>query len=423
MTYNTNPIIFLLQAMMNRLIHVMTWSLMVIVWFLIGCEKSPTSEEERLAYYELNRQNSLRMFKPIMYNTSDGDREELFKIVHFSDAHISAWSHGNQSRNPNNIREAVLFANDTSARINAMVATGDHINNIFETTRNEVIQLLNIFTNVLYHNNTIPTFTITGNHDANMLNPNYQVYALSKLDLHSLLTSKIPYPIHSEGFENYYYADLINQMGGTIRIIGLDVTDQDNFVFSAQHNAILSQKQIDWLCHTALKKDMTQQHSVIILIHHPLPPQNEELSRLVNNFFLHDWNMLPEIIETFRTKQALTQKYPHKFIQSDSISVDVSFENSPGEFICYLGGHLHTYLDYEVKSTMNSPLPNQIMIIANNMSPTEKSETTHIERSESGLRNNTFNMYAIDTKKKVIYVTFFGATGFYYPNIIERPYL
>ena len=108
---------------------------------------------------------------------------------------------------------------------------------------------------------------------------------------------------------------------------------------------------------------------------------------------------------------------------SDSISVNVSFDNAPGEFICYLGGHLHTYLNYEVKSATESTLPKQIMIIANNMSPSEKNEISSIERNSVGLRNNTFNLYAIDTKEKMIYVTFFGATSFYYPSIIALPYL
>ena len=409
--------------MKNRFSRVITISLILIIGFLTGCNKPSITEEERLAYYDLNRQNSLRMFKSVMYNTSGGKREELFKIVHISDAHVSSWSNGNNIQNSYNLKEAVRFANDTVAKINVMVATGDHINNHMTTSRTDAIIYLNYFTNTLYSNNNIPAFTSTGNHDVNMLNPDYATYALSKADLYNLLTSKTNHNIYSDGMENYYYADLVNPMGGTIRTIALDVTDQEELIYSTQHNAILSQKQIDWLCHTALKKDMTEHHSVIILIHHPLPAEDEAYNRVVFNEFLHNWYMIPDIIESFRTKQTLTQKYRNKLNVSDSISVDVSFDNSPGEFICYLGGHLHTYLDYEVKSTIHSTLPKQIMILANNMSPTEKSETTHIERNDVGLRNNTFNMYAIDTKKKMIYVTFFGATSFYYPDIITFPYL
>jgi len=402
----------------------MSMSLILIVGLITGCSKqSIVTEEKLIEYYELNRQNSLRLFTPVMYNNSEGEIEELFKLVHISDAHVSTWSHGNHIQNPSNIKEAVRFANDAVAKINVMVATGDHISNLFTTTHDEAIRFLNNFTNTLYRNNYTPTFTSTGNHDANMLNSNYEVYALSKSDLYTHLTSKINHKIYSDGHENYYYADLENPMGGVIRIIVLDVTDQEKFVYSAQHNAIISQKQINWLCHTALKSNMTARHSVIILIHHPLPAEDEELETLIHNHFLYDWNMIPEIIEAFRTKQALTKKYRNKLHVSDSISVNVSFDKSPGEFICYMGGHLHTYLDYEVRSFNNSTLPNQIMLIANNMSSSERNSSSQIERSNVGLNNNTFNLYAIDTKKKIIYVTFFGATSFYYPQILMLQYM
>ncbi|MDR0797080.1 MAG: metallophosphoesterase [Tannerella sp.] len=402
-------------------------SLILIVGLFAGCSKNlPVDEEKKLEDYEINKEDSFRRFMPVMYDPSEGKQAELFKIVHISDAHVSSWSNGNNVQNPSNIKEAVRFANDPVVKINAMVATGDHISNHDKTSRETAINFLNIFTDTFYQNNDIPTFTATGNHDINMINPDFATYAISKIELNNLLTSKINYKINSPGAENYYYADLANPRGGTIRIIALDVTDQDNWVYSAQHNAILSQKQIDWLCHTALKKDMTELHSVIVLTHHPLPPDDEEsFKKIIYSYYLYNWNMIPDIIEAFRTKQDLIKKYRNKLLVSDSVSVNVSFNNSPGEFICYLGGHLHTYLHYEVKSssTISSILPKQLMFIANNMSASEKSETTHIERSPTGLQNNTFNLYAIDTKRKIIYVTFFGATSFYYPNVLTFNYL
>ena len=410
---------------MNKSLRIIITIQIFIVGLFSACSKDSYTEKKKIEDYEINRQNSLQLFTPVMYNDLDGVHEELFKIVHISDAHVSSWSSGNHFHNPQNLQEAVLFANDTVAKINAMVATGDHIGNHIPTTHNEAVSFMNVFTNTLYKNNKIPTFTSTGNHDANMMNPNdITLYAFSKTELYNLLTSKTNYQINIEGRENYYYADLTNPMGGIIRIIALDVTDQDVMIYNAQHNAILSQRQIDWLCHTALKKDMTEHHSVIILVHHPLPPvEKEALKEVVSNDFLYNWNMVPEIIEAFRTKQTFTGKYRNKLLESDSIFINVSFNDSPGEFICYMGGHLHTYLNYEVRSSTNPTLPNQIMIIANNMSPSDKSETSPIERTDTGLRNNTFNLYAIDTKKKMIFVTFFGATGFYYPQVLTLHYL
>ena len=358
-----------------------------------------------------------------MYNNEEYERQELFKIVHFSDAHLSPWSHGNNIKKPNNLKEAVRFANDTDANINAMVATGDHISNQMKTTYNEAISYLTIFSYTLFLDNKIPTFPSTGNHDSNMMNTNHPEYTINKSDLYSHLTTHINHPFYSDTNENYYYADLPNPMGGVIRIIALDVTDQEDGIYNSQYNAILSQKQIDWLCHSALKKDMTERHSVLILVHHPLPPANkEELKDVVFNDFLHDWNMIPDIVEAFRTKQPISGKYYNKRNASDYITVDVSYTDTPGEFICYLGGHLHTYLHYEVKSSSDEILPKQLMIIANNMSASEKSATTHIERNHNGLRNNTFNLYAIDTNRKMIFVTFFGATGFYYQQALALNY-
>ena len=414
---------------MKKILHISIIICLSFIYLFSGCSKdSQTSQEKKDEFYEQNRLITLGIFTPVMYSneeraTGELFKSELFKIVHISDAHVSPWSQGNNCNNPNNIKEAVKFANDQNTRINAMVATGDYISNHLSTTRTEVLNYMNIFTEALYRQNNIPTFTSTGNHDTNMLNPNFLSFALSKTDIYNHLTAKINHQIYSEGIENYYYTDLPNPMGGTIRIIALDVTDQDEMLYTAQHNAILSQKQINWLCHTALKKDMTELHSVIILIHHPLPHDEESLKKIAYNQYLYDWNMLPEIIETFRTKQTLTKKYRNKLLVSDSISVDVSFSNSPGEFVCYLGGHLHTYINYEVKCSIASTLPPQIMIIANNMSPNEQNPLSPIERSETGLQNNTFNLYAIDTKKKMIYVTFFGATGFYYPQVLTLQYL
>jgi Predicted phosphohydrolases len=409
--------------MTKKITCVLFVALSLIVIFLSGCSKDNISEEKKIEYYELNLQNWLRLWTPVFLHSFDNINEELFKIVHISDVHVSSWSTGNNSRNPNNLKEAVRFANEEVTGINAMVATGDHIGNHITTTRKEAIGFLEVFTSTLYKDNQIPTFISTGNHDANMMNPDFNSYTISKSELYNLTTSKINYAINQDGIENYYYADVPNPMGGIVRIIALDVTDQDDLLYDAQHNAVFSQKQIDWLCRTALKKDMTEQHSVIILLHHPLPPNDEELKETIPSDFLYNWHLIPEIVETFRSKQTLTQKYKNKLNETDSISVDISFANVPGEFICYMGGHLHTYLNYDVRCSINSTLPKQIMILANNMSPSDISPTTYIERSYTGLRNNTFNIYSIDTKNKIIHVTFFGATSFYFPQILSLPYL
>jgi predicted MPP superfamily phosphohydrolase len=392
--------------------------------FLTGCDKN-ANNDEITTYYEINKRNSLNMFSPVRLSMLKSGPSELFRIVHISDAHLTTWSSNNHIQHPHNLLEAVQFANEPEAKINVVVDTGDHIGNAPETTRSTALKYLDVFTGALYNKgNNIPTFTSTGNHDANMLNKNHSEFTLSKADIYSHLTAKTNHPVHSAGAENYYYADVRNPMGGVVRIIALDVMDQESTKYNAQFFALFSQKQMDWFCHTALKENMTGNHSVIVLIHYPLSIDNE-IRKYVSNEFLYDWRVVPEIVEAFRTKRELSQKYANRFDPSDSLSVAVSFKDVPGEFICYLGGHIHTYLNCEIEGFRNPDLflPKQIMIIANNMSPSEKNPQSNIRRDEVGLRNNTFNLYAVDTMSKTIYITFFGATSFYYPNIIELSYL
>lgn len=394
-----------------------------------GCSNKEMTTDEIINYYDINKQNSINQLSSILSNASDlkSGGEDFFKIVHISDAHVTSWSSNNFTPTPGNLLEAVWFANDPETNINVIVDTGDHIGNKPETTKEEALNFLDVFASTLYKNNKIPTFTCTGNHDANMLNSDFSKYALSKTDIYNRLTIRTNHKIHTSGIENYYYADVSNQQGGFIRIIAIDVMDQEGTKYDAQHYAVISQKQIDWLCETALKENMTEKHSVIVLIHYPMPSYDENIRKWENDF-LYNWISIPEIIEAFRCKKTISHTFKNrktKVDDPDDLYVNASFENTPGEFICYLGGHIHNYKNYEVESIYGPErlLPKQIMILANNMSPSEKSKDSPIERHREGLRNNTFNIYAVDTKTKTIYITFFGATIFNYPDIITLKYL
>jgi predicted MPP superfamily phosphohydrolase len=393
-----------------------------------GCEKKDVVNESELPhYYEINRTECLNKFLPFVQDTIlRRSNKDLFKMVHISDAHVSSWSSSNSDKRPYNLLEAVRFANDPEAGFHVLAETGDHISNSMKTTREEALGYLDVFAGTLYNQyNMIPTLTATGNHDANMLNPDRIDFALSKTDMYNHLTSRTNYPIHTTGRQNYYYADVPNPSGGIIRFISLDVMDQDQIKYDAQHHAIFTKQQVNWFCETALKENMTPGHSVIILIHYPLSSNDAEVKRFTQDDFLYNWTFIPEIIEAFRGKRDFARKYCNRLDATDTLTVDVSFHDTPGEFVCYLGGHIHTFMYYEVDGfkTLNPALPKQIMIIANNMSPSDKNQKSTIEREVDGLRNNTFNVYAIDTDAKIIYITAFGATGFYYPQMIMLKYL
>jgi len=422
-------------------------SLCMIVYALVvvqGCKDGNVVNVDDIPhFYEVNRAECLRKFAPFIGNTTQ--KQFFFKIVHISDVHVSSWSSNCPANQPYNLEEAVRFANDPAAGFHTLIETGDHINNKLETQRDEALKYLDAFANALYSpSNLIPTFTSTGNHDANMLNPDHPEYALSKADIYNHITSRTNYAIHTDGVQNYYYADLPNPAGGVIRIISLDVIDQDGVEFDAQHFALFTAQQVNWFCETALKENMTENHSVIVLIHYPLPSNAPAAKDFVFNDFQYHWLLVPEIIEAFRSKSDFTHKYICNFrakrinpvaqkmtkrnvveLEPDTLSVNVSFRDAPGEFICYLGGHAHTYLHYGVDDIRNKnpDLPKQIMILANNMSPSERNAKSPVQREINGVMNNTFNVYAIDTVNKTIHITFFGATGFYYPEIIALKYL
>ncbi|MDR1454992.1 MAG: metallophosphoesterase [Tannerella sp.] len=408
---------------MNKSIYMLiVFSCSLATSFLSGCDRD---EETVPDAYEANRKFCLEGFAASsagLLGLRVTQPDKIFTLVHISDAHLSPWSSNNKSGNPSNLTEAVRFANDPEVKVHALVATGDHISNTFSTTRKEALSYMEAFARALYDRNTVPTFASTGNHDANLLNRKHLEYALGRADLFSLVTYRTNYPVRSPVGQNYYYADLADPMGGKIRIVSLDVIDQEGTAYDVQHFATFSQRQIDWFCHTALKEGMTDEHRVIVLVHFPLSTTSPELRAFTSDEYLYSWTMIPEIVEAFRSRNDWKQTYRNRRNAADSLVVDVSFRDAPGDFICYLGGHIHTYLHYEVDGfrNLNPALPRQIMIIANNMSPSEKSKQSPIKRETDGLRNNAFNVYAIDTQRRTVYINFFGATAYYYMDLLHK---
>ena len=397
----------------------LTLACALLAGLTFGCEDKQADSTQH-GYYEMNRRNSARLLSGM---ASDSMRTNRFVLVHISDVHISDWSSNNHWRNPENLIEAVSFANRPPARVDAMVATGDFISNTPKTPRETAMNYLNTFSRHFFSGNLVPSFTCTGNHDGNMINRTPTEW-ISREDFYTAVTSRINYPIYSDGRSNYYYTDLPDTHGGRIRIISLDEIDRTHDSINTQFVSAYSQRQIDWLTNVALKQGMTPTHSVIVLMHHSLPTNDKEALRFVANEQLYSWYMIPEIIEAFRSKKSLEKRYASKVIAGDTLTVSADFSNTPGEFVCYMGGHVHTFLNYVVSWVPNidRSLPKQIMLVANNMSPSEKNPLSPIARYRSGTQNNAFNIYAIDTREKKIYVTFFGATLAYYPRVIELRY-
>ncbi len=381
------------------------------------CTKDDTfnlRSSEKDYYYSTNNKKTADRLSKIMYNNTDSaNPKERFKLVHISDAHLSSKSSSsNNYKSPTNLIEAVTFANQAELKIDAIAATGDHI---YYAEKNKALSFMESFYYHLYLDNYVPTFPCYGNHDSNTSETSVNSY-LNRAELYAAFTNYGNYILHRDIGKNYYFADVANPMGGTIRFIALDMLDQPAIEFNTLHDVVYSQEQINWLGNVALKKDMTDNHSIIILNHFPFQPQWGVYQ--TNEKFIHSWKLIPEIIEAFRKKEKITKSYKASGSLGESnrtfshIHVDFDFNASPGEFICYLGGHAHITAQFSISGLDNqSPdLPWQQMFLCTNMSPSEKGEIFNmVERERYSLTDNSFCIYAIDTMEKNIYITFFGA--------------
>lgn len=379
----------------------------------------PKPKQEINPPINLNFFNADKMLSRILSGKEDGK----FVVAHISDVHVSHWSSNNSVHKPKNLIEAVDYVNKSN-KFDVLVATGDFIHNHQGTPHETAMGYLNVFSkNLFTDTNRVVSLTCTGNHDGNMINKDKKSWITTE-DFYNTVTSKIGGNIKIQGRVNYYYYDLPDNNGGYIRFISLDEMDNESDSVSTQLHPAYSHKQIDWFVNVALKEGMTPRHSVVILTHHPLPTTDKEVLRYVYNEHEYSWYMIPEIVEAFRSKRKLSKEYKNRFVKGDIMKVNVDFNNSPGEFICYMCGHIHTYFNYEVNGIpdSNPNLPNQVVLVSNNMSPSEKNPISPIERETVGIKNNTFNIYSIDTKKRTIDVTFFGATLVSYPHVINVKY-
>ncbi|MDR1203701.1 MAG: metallophosphoesterase [Tannerellaceae bacterium] len=386
---------------------------LLFVLCFLNCDDKPyslRSNNDYELYYTINNKQAVARLAPIMYNRTDAAIPvERFKLVHISDVHVSDWSADNNYKLPRNLIESVTFANQSELRINAMVATGDHIS---EGTKENALMFLNSFYTHLYTDNRIPTFPCYGNHDSNM-GERLQSEYLSSAELANAFNNKGNYSLQRTAGKSYYYADVRNPMGGFIRFIALDMTDQPAFQYNTMINAVFSQEQIDWFANVALKRDMTDQHSIIVLTHYPFQPYREDASTyLIDGHFIHTYKLFPEIIEAFRSRSSIQKTFGNIRQQSDRGTIDCDFSESKGEFICYLGGHAHVFAVFDVVGLSNANeqlLPQRMILCTNQAASNAGVVFNNAHRENASISSNSFSIYSIDTRERKIYITYFGS--------------
>jgi hypothetical protein len=410
---------------------------------LAGCGDGGKGEggllrsSDDLFYYAVNSRDAARRLSSIMYNRADTSyAAERFKLVHISDPHLSGWSADNRFDRPNNLIESVAFANQPELRVNAMVETGDHIS---ETSAGDARKWMISFFRFLYQDNRVPTFSCYGNHDSNIdRKENYIAANELGVNVHFYTNYPVRKPLLNR---SYYYADVPNPQGGMMRFIALDMLDQPANEYNTLHQAVFSQEQVDWLGGVALREGMTAGHSVIILTHFPMQMSawggmsGGDGGGAAAPFYLYDadfvytWRLIPEIVEAFRTRSLLKKDYPNRlYPDRQGVRADFDFTDVAGEFVCYLGGHIHAFALFDLQS-LGSSLPPQKMVICTNQAPSESGSSRYnrVVRRERSMLSNSFNVYAIDTDEKKVYITFFGACipsdDPSFPEILEFSYL
>lgn len=352
-------------------------------------------------FYIQNNNDAIKRVHSIMYNDTTQEYER-FKIVHISDSHLSSISTSNNYIYPENLIESVKFANQSQLKINAIVATGDFISN---EKKGNAILFLKSFMKYYSANNNVPSFLCTGNHDSNIIKQ-FPNDFLSRKEINSIL-------FKNHTGRNYYYADVKNPQGGFFRFISLDMLDQPSNEYNTMFYAYFSQEQIDWLGNIALKENMTDKHNIIILEHYPFQKYSPDAKTyLCDGDFVHPWNMVPEIIEAYRSRTKIKKSFKNKISAGKDIHVDFNFTTTKGEFVCYLGGHDHCTAHFNIKEleNRNHNLLPQKMILCTNQAPSEAGRVyNRVIREENSLTSNSFCIYAIDTQERNIYMTFFGA--------------
>lgn len=377
---------------------------------LCGCGE----KEDPTIYYSEETIEALSNLEGMMgngttYSQLKSERvSERFKLVHLSDVHISKSSAGCYPENPENLAQAIRFANLPEAHIDAMAMTGDFINPKPEDGKSTVRKYYEAFASA-YHvlSNAVPSFVSTGNHDANMLGIDESSH-FSKEEINGILFDNQNYPIAQPAGENYYYADIDGHQDDVFRIIALDNTDQEARDYNTQQACCVTQKQIDWLVNVALKEGMSDRHKVVILHHHPLQPYSKDGSTyMCSGYHLYGHELIPSIVNAYIQRKPCDKTYKSVVAPRSEITVRADFSGAKGEFVCYLGGHAHTTASFAVDCGEEGA-PKQLMLLANTMSSSLQNNA-YGKIGRKGKGKNSFSIYCIDTVEKNIYVTYFGA--------------
>ena len=315
------------------------------------------------------------------FNTTEGmdtwttyNDYNLFTLAHISDLH----------NDPERYDRFLHFVSENKAYLDAGIVTGDLVD--WSTSANFAEM-------VAKETYNIDLIKIIGNHEKGVSSgtplTDEQIYAAWNQTTN---TGKL-----------YFYKDYASK---GIRLICLDVYDP---IEGDNH---YRQTQIDWFINT-LKDAKTKGYTVVVARHNVeggydnLTPNNKGFFQRSYQWadvmpIYNNGTIIEDIIDAFKKGTSLNHVYT--FTDSTpSITVNTSFSGA-GDFACYICGHYHADL---AGYSVTHPDQLYIAVAQGCLKSTTRpnvmwEQVSDMPRKENDRSEDLFNLYAIDTKNKVV---------------------
>lgn len=334
-----------------------------------------------------------------------------FNFLFFSDIHY------NSTNADLNLVELLNFARHPliASDISTILCGGDVCNGQYGRTKATAVSEINSFKDRLLQS-PVPAISILGNHDDNVsrtgrTNPtNTFVNAITKTEQYNLMLK--PFSDKWNVFKTvankgYFHADFDDHK---IRVIGTDAYDwpvENNGSGGVKYKSDLagqyfSQAQLDWLFTTL--RDTPAGYAIILLTHCPV-----RTGLTWSQGFVQGVNVLPNIINAW--KKGLT--YNHSWSSSAYPELNTNkvfaFTGSGKEFICYLGGHVHSLISYVTEAFADQHGFVVPCTWTSGAGSGDAEETPTMVRGEGEEVRNSFACMSVDRFRKNLIVTMYGA--------------
>lgn len=254
---------------------------------------------------------------------------------------------------------------------------------------------------------TKPFLCLLGNHDV----VDYGYATLSNAYRDFINRFQSINNVVADGVNPYFYKDFPSK---SIRVIGLFEYEYTTVGSPdvSQYGVVYSQDQIDWFVNTLL--NAPKDYYIIVLHHQPagvtrVTHADKFISSdapLIYEFEsgLEDTaNIIPDIIEAFRTGVNLSEKSFASGHSGSTLSVTTEFTKASDKFIAHLAGHTHwDVVEYLPK------YPNQLMIVSD-QSCAGRYTYSDVDKTSGTDAAYLINRLTVDILEKTITIDRIGA--------------